>query len=120
MHSLLRPKGLWRQVSSRTLWLELSSLRCTGGLVTWAFFPPVFMQVLKSLAELWKTGNFLVWNWQLSGLELATFWSWTGNFMVDNWWLSVVRMVRAKQTSGAWNVKRCKWHVSSCSCTSPP
>jgi len=38
----------------------------------------------------WKTGNFLVENWKLSGLELVTFWSGTGNFLLGNWWLSVV------------------------------
>jgi len=46
------------------------------------------MQVLESLAKLWKTTNFLVENWQLSGPELATFWSATGNFLVRNWQLS--------------------------------
>jgi len=42
------------------------------------------------MAKLWKTGNFLVENWQLSGPELATFCSRTGNFLVGNWWISVV------------------------------
>jgi len=46
------------------------------------------MQTLKSLAKLWKTGNFLVHNWWLSGPELVTLWSGTGNFLVRNWQLS--------------------------------
>jgi len=39
-------------------------------------------------------------NWQLSGPELATFWSVTGNFLFQNWQLSGPELATFWWTTG--------------------